>query len=65
MVLNRDTLMAMSVEFKRLEDRIAVVLAKCDLEAKLQEQKSEALRNRANRKVNWAIGLPFIQGVKV
>jgi hypothetical protein len=60
MVLNRDAHMAMSVEFKGLEDRIAVVLEKCKLEAELQEKKSKELAKQANNERNWAFGLAFI-----
>jgi hypothetical protein len=60
MVLNRDTHKEMSVEFKQMEDRIETVLAKCSLEAKEQQKKSEAMQAEADSKSKWAIGLAFV-----
>lgn len=60
MDLNRDTHMAMAVEFKQLEDQIEMVLGRCRLEAEAQNEKMKSLRSAADTKQGWAIGLAFI-----
>jgi|ERR1719195_38890 len=60
MELNRDTHMAMAVEFKQFEDQIEMVLGRCRLEAKAQQEKMESLRSAAGTKQGWAIGLSFV-----